>query len=113
MEALRDKVDEITLEYPLEIENTKPLEEVTPISIYPDYPDRHVMIGIELTEELQKAFVKFLKNNYNMFAWSQGDVPGIEHMHKLFTNPDHLLVRQKRRKFVVTPPKRREVESMC
>ena len=45
MGALRDDVDEITLEDPRETENTKSLEEVAPIFIHPDYPDRHVMIG--------------------------------------------------------------------
>ena len=58
MEAFRDEVDEITLEDPREIENTKPLEEVIPISIHPNYLDCHVMIGTELTEELQKALVE-------------------------------------------------------
>ena len=51
-------MDEITLEDPREIENTKPLEEVIPISIHPNYLDCHVMIGTELTEELQKALVE-------------------------------------------------------
>ena len=48
MESLRDKVDEITLEDPRETENTNPLKEVTPISIHPNYTDRHIMIGTEL-----------------------------------------------------------------
>ena len=34
MEALRDEVEEITLIDPREIENTKPLEEMTPISVH-------------------------------------------------------------------------------
>ena len=54
------------------------------------------MIGTELTEELQKSLVEFLKNNYDMFTWSQGDIPGIDPQvsaHKLFTNPDYSLVR--------------------
>ena len=70
MEALRNEVDEITLKDPWEIENTKSLEEVALISIHLDYPDHHVMIETELTEELQKALVEFLKKNYNVFAWS-------------------------------------------
>ncbi|GFS42920.1 hypothetical protein Acr_00g0082570 [Actinidia rufa] len=63
-----------------EIKNTKPLEEVTPISIHPDYLDRHVMIGTELTEELCSALVV---------------------VHKLFKDPDHHPVRQKQRKFAL------------
>ena len=45
-----------------------------------------------------------MKKNYDVFAWLQGDVPGIDPkvaMHKLFTNPKHLLILQKRRKFAL------------
>ena len=49
---MRDEVENITLIDPREIKNTKPLEEVTPISMHPDYTDCHVMIRTELTEEL-------------------------------------------------------------
>ena len=63
-------MNEITLVDPRKTENTKPLKEVAPISIYPDHTDHHVMIEIELTEELRNALVKYLKNNYDVFAWS-------------------------------------------
>ena len=66
METLRDEVDEISLKDPREIENSMPLEKVTPISIYFDYPDYHVMIGTKLIEELRKALVAFLKKNYDV-----------------------------------------------
>ncbi|GFZ05550.1 hypothetical protein Acr_17g0011220 [Actinidia rufa] len=90
-EVMRDEVEQITLADPREIENTKPLEEVAPISIHLDYPDRHVMIGTELTEVLRLALINFLKRNFDVFAWSQGNVPGIDPQvatHKLFTNPE-------------------------
>ncbi|GFY95426.1 hypothetical protein Acr_10g0008110 [Actinidia rufa] len=92
----------LILEDPREIENTKPLEEVVPISIHPNFPDRQVMIGTKLTDELRVALIDFLKKNSDVFAWSQGDVPGIDPqvaMHKLFTKPEYSPVRQKRRKF--------------
>ena len=69
MEALRDEVEDTPLVDPRETKNTKPLEEVTPIFIHPDYLDRHVMIGTKLTEELQNALEDFLKKNYDVFAW--------------------------------------------
>ncbi|GFY91128.1 hypothetical protein Acr_07g0013240 [Actinidia rufa] len=100
--VLRDEVEQLTLADPKKIDNTKPLEEVVPISIHPDYPDRHIMIGTELTDELRFALVNFLKNNSDVFAWSQGDVPSIDPdvtMHKLFTNPKYSPACQKRRKF--------------
>ena len=45
--------------------------------------------------------MEFLKRNYDVFAWSQGDILGTDHQvttHKLFTNLDHPSIRQKRRK---------------
>ena len=96
MDALRDEMEEITLVDPRESENTKLLEEVTPIFIHPKHPDRHIMIGTKLIEELRVALVEFLKRNYDVFVWSQGDVLGIDPQvitHKLFTNPYYPLVR--------------------
>ena len=72
------------------------------ISIHPEYPEHHVMIETEITNELRYVLVEFLKKNVDVFAWSHGDISGIDPqvtMHKLFTNPEHPLVRQKRRKF--------------
>ncbi|GFZ14708.1 hypothetical protein Acr_24g0008980 [Actinidia rufa] len=91
VETLRDEMEQLILEDPKQTENTKHLEEVTPISIHPNYPERQVMIGTELTDELRIALTDFLKKNSDVFAWSQGDVPGIDlevAMHKLFTKPD-------------------------
>ena len=95
---------EITLVNPWDTENTKPLKEVTLIFIHPDYPDRHVLIETELNEELQNALVEFLKEKYDVFSWSQGDVPGIDPqivVYKVFIDHNHPLVCQKRRKFAL------------
>ncbi|GFS37266.1 hypothetical protein Acr_00g0051020 [Actinidia rufa] len=70
MEALRYEVEHITLTDPRETENTKPLEEIAPVPIHPDYPDRHVMIGTELTDELRSTLTNCLKRNFDVFAWS-------------------------------------------
>ena len=34
------------------------------------------MIRIELSEELRITLGEFLKKNYDVFAWSQGDMQG-------------------------------------
>lgn len=68
MEMLRDEMEQITLVDLRETENTKPLEEVAPISIHLDYPDRHIMISTELINELRSALVNFLKKNFDVFA---------------------------------------------
>ena len=98
MDGLRDEIEDASLIDPREIENTKPLKEVTSISIHHDHPVHHVMIGTELAEELRSALVEFLKKNYDIFAWSQGDVPKIDPhiaIHKLFIDPNHPEVQQK------------------
>ncbi|GFY91031.1 hypothetical protein Acr_07g0012270 [Actinidia rufa] len=110
-EVLRGEMEQLTLADPRETNNTKPVEEIVPISIHPDYPDRHIMIGTELTSELRFTLINFLKENSDVFAWSQRDVSGIDPeiaMHKLFTDPKHSPVRQKRRKF--TPERLRVIE---
>ena len=88
---------------PRETKNTKPLKKVAPFYIHPDYPDCLVMIRIGLSEELWNNLVEFLEKNYDVFACSQGDVLGIDPqvaVLKLFFNPNHPLVCQKRRKFI-------------
>ena len=70
IEVLRDEMEQLPLADPRETNNTKPLEEIVPISIRPDYPDRHIMIGTELTNELRFALIHFLKKNSDVFSWS-------------------------------------------
>ena len=92
MEELRDEIGTTPLLDPWDTKNTKSLEYVTLISIHPNHSDRHVMIGTEMIVKLRDTLVEFLKRNYNMFAWSQGKVPGIDphvDVHKSFTNLDH------------------------
>ena len=76
----------------IEIKNTKPFEKITSISIHADYTNHHVMIGTELTDGLRSTLTNFLKRNFDVFAWSQGDVLDIDPQvatQKLFTNPEY------------------------
>ena len=52
MVKLRYEIGGTPLLDPRDTKNTKPLKEVALISIHPNHPDRHVMIGTELIEEL-------------------------------------------------------------
>ena len=104
MGELRDGIWTMPLLDPQDTENTKYLEAVTLIPIHPNHLDRYMMIEIELTTELRDALVEFLKKNYDVLAWSQSGVPGVGSqvaIHKLFVNPDHPHVFQKRRKFAL------------
>ena len=68
MEPLKDEVEQVILVDPWEIKNTKAPEEVALISIHPEYHDRHVVIGTELTNELRCALVEFLKRSFDVFT---------------------------------------------
>ena len=63
---------------------------------------------IELTAELQDALVEFLRRNFDVFTWLQGEVPAHVAVHKLFANPNHPPISQKRRKF--TPERLKAIE---
>ena len=93
---MRDEVGTTLFLDHRDMKNTKSLEEVTLISMYPYHSDHHVMIGTELTTKLRDALVEFLKKNYDVFAWSQGEVlsidPNVE-VHKFFTDPNHPPIR--------------------
>ncbi|GFY95446.1 hypothetical protein Acr_10g0008310 [Actinidia rufa] len=80
----------LMMKFPTSTGISEALEEVTPIPIHPDYPDHHVMIETKLNEELRNALVEFLKENYDVLAWSQGDILGIDPqiaVHKLLPTP--------------------------
>ena len=65
---------------------------------------RHLKIGSKLTEGLRRRLIEFLRSNYDCFAWSDADMPGIDPeviMHKLQVDPLHQPVTQKRRKFAL------------
>jgi len=63
---------------------------------------RHLKIGSKLTEGLRRRLIDFLRSNSDCFAWSHGDMLGIDPeiiMQKLQVDPLHQPVIQKRRKF--------------
>ena len=63
---------------------------------------RNLKIGSKLTEGLRQRLIDFLLSNYDCFAWSHEDMPGIDPeviVHKLHVDSQYQPVRQKRRKF--------------
>lgn len=59
-------------------------------------------ISTMLPFELKDAFVKFLNDNSDVFAWSHKDMPGIDleaMVHKLNFDPSFRTIKQKRRAF--------------
>ncbi|XP_017256327.2 uncharacterized protein LOC108225883 [Daucus carota subsp. sativus] len=69
----------------------KPAEDLVPISLYPDEPEKVTFVGVSLPKDLKVEFVKFLRNNRDVFAWIAADMPGIDPSymtHKLNVNPE-------------------------
>ena len=78
------------------------IDELDDICIHPNYPDHKVQIGAHLSSELRFAFIEFLKQHNNYFAWSRKDMTEIDPeiaLHRLQGDPDHPPVKQKRPKF--------------
>ncbi|GFY99208.1 hypothetical protein Acr_13g0006090 [Actinidia rufa] len=60
--ALRDEIEETLLD-PRESKNTKPLEEITPVSIHPDFLDRHKEVRPERLNIIEKEMAKLIKTS--------------------------------------------------
>nr|XP_017228849.1 PREDICTED: uncharacterized protein LOC108204072 [Daucus carota subsp. sativus] len=48
----------------------KPAEDLVPLSLYPDEPEKVTYVGASLPEDMKSEFVKFLRNNRDVFAWT-------------------------------------------
>ena len=66
-----------------EIENAKPqpksqaCEETKRVPLDPLVLDKHVTIGIGLSEEEEDKLMEFLQSNKDVFAWSSNDLGGV------------------------------------
>jgi hypothetical protein len=64
--------------------------------------EKIVRIGSQLSQLVKEDLVAFLRRNSDVFAWSHEDMPGIDPsviVHKLNVDPNHRLVKQRRRTF--------------
>nr|XP_017250762.1 PREDICTED: uncharacterized protein LOC108221391 [Daucus carota subsp. sativus] len=53
----------------------KPAEDLVPIPLYTEEPEKVTYVGALLQEELKNKLVKFLRNNRDVFAWTAADMP--------------------------------------
>ena len=58
-------------------QQAQPAEELKKVSISKDYPDHMVKIGTTLSPPIRLAFISFLQENTEVFAWSYEDMSGI------------------------------------
>nr|XP_017250801.1 PREDICTED: uncharacterized protein LOC108221433 [Daucus carota subsp. sativus] len=80
----------------------KPAEDLVPIPLYTEEPEKVTYVGTLLQEELKQELVRFLRNNRDVFAWTAADMPGIDPpfmTHKLNVNPERKPIKQKKRNF--------------
>ena len=81
-------------------EKPKPVEDLIPIPVSLEHPERLLFIRANLSPQEQKDMTEFLPNNLEVFSWSFEDMLGISPgviSHKLGVNLGAKPVRQKRR----------------
>ena len=83
---------------------TEPVERLEEILLDDSKPDRTTRIGTLTNPTVRQALITFLKHNWDVFAWSHEDMPGIDPsimVHRLNMSPSFPPIRQK--KWVFTP----------
>ena len=79
----------------------EPSEELEPVSLDDDR-EHLAYIDSKLVKDLKGLLTQFLRQNRDVFAWTQADMGGIDPTvitHRLNTNPSFKPIKQKRRSF--------------
>ena len=77
-----------------------PVEVTVPVSVDPKDPNKVLNVGSQLSLQVRKKLILFLKDNLDVFAWSHSDMCGIPleyAVHTLNIDPAITPVKQKRR----------------
>ena len=75
------------------------VEELEEVSLDESRPGWTTRMGTLASQPIRQALIVFLKKNQDVFAWSHGDMPGIDPsviVHRLNVNPTSLPIRQKK-----------------
>ncbi|XP_058068535.1 uncharacterized protein LOC131217612 [Magnolia sinica] len=78
------------------------MEELVTVALEEADPSRTGLLGSSLNFEQRSQILAFSQKHKDIFTWSHEDMPGISPdvmVYKLNVNPDHRLVKQKRRAF--------------
>jgi hypothetical protein len=73
-----------------EAERMKAVDDTRTIPLCADVPSRTVMIGTEVSKEVEEKLLQFLCHNQDVFAWSKSDLTGVHRSvieHALNTDP--------------------------
>ena len=93
-------MDELDIKDELDTRPT-PSEELEPVQL-DDRPEHLTYIGSKLAEDVKDLLIHYLKQNFDLFAWKQEDMGGIDPVvitHKLNVTPSFKPVKHKRRSF--------------
>ena len=80
----------------------KPMEGLEEVLLDNSRPERTIRIGTLDSTLVRQAFIAFLKDNQDVFAWSHEDMTGIDPLiivHKLNVSPSFPPICQKKRVF--------------
>ena len=80
----------------------EPTEALEDIPLDEDDPRKSTRIGADLEGKIKKGFIRFLRENIDVFAWSHENMLGIDPSvitHRLNVYPSSKLMRQKKRVF--------------
>lgn len=83
---------------PKAVPKVKPVEGTKEVILCVDRPDQTVLIGRYLSIEREEELLRFRCNNVDVFAWSPGDLPGIDRtvtVHRLDMDPKVRPVKQR------------------
>ena len=79
----------------------EPSEELEPIQL-DDHLEHLAYVSSKLAQDLRSLFIRFLKQNKDVFGWKQEEMGGIDPAiitHRLSVSPSFKPVKQKRRSF--------------
>ena len=82
----------------IEEEGENKMETLETVALVEDRVTKTTRIGMTLSPEMRTRFIKFLKENLDVFAWSHEDMLGISPkiiQHKLNVNPKRKPVQQR------------------
>ena len=83
---------------------TKPIERLEEILLDDSKNDRTTRIGTFANLTVRQAFITFLKDNQDLFAWSHEDMSRIDPsvmVHRLNMSPFFTPIHQKKRVFIL------------
>ncbi|GAV57183.1 hypothetical protein CFOL_v3_00721 [Cephalotus follicularis] len=95
-------ITNVELRGDVEPERPSPVEDVVQVPLEVGNSERVFQIGSHLGEAVQGELIAFLRGNRDVFAWSAGEVPGIDPSvitHRLSVDPARTPTRQKKRNF--------------